>query len=455
MNLLGPTGETGRTGVARGAVKVLRELDFLRLWLSVSLSSLGDSAYFILLGWFVIRTTGSELALGTTLAAASVPRLFLMLLGGVAADRFSRKWILALSLLVRAAALGVFSTVVALTKDHPNLWFIEGVAVLFGAVDAFFWPASGSALPHAVGSEDLGAANGLIQTTQQISMLLGPLLAAALLRLGSFSWVFAPIAGIYLASAGAAASLRLRGEPALGQPEAGGSNGPRGSAWQEAVDGFRYTLSVRILSIIMALSVVVNFAFMGPVNVGLPVFVRTEGWSGSVYGYLEAGFSGGAILGGLAVFAMAGMRGRMRWLAFAGVAMGAASMGIGLFKDPMADFALMAVTGLCVSVVNIPVLTYIQTVVPKDRLGRVMSLLSVSSLGLVPVSYTLAAAILQKGVPPEGLFAACGLIVALAMGSAFLFPEFRRMEDHPAWRAAVGGSGEEEGLAPATCEEAR
>lgn len=423
----------------RGALKVLRERDFLRLWLSVSLSSLGDSAYFILLGWFVIRTTGSELALGTTLAAASVPRLFLMLLGGVAADRFSRKWILTLSLAVRAVSLAVFSTVVALTESHLDLWFVEGVAVLFGAVDAFFWPASGSVLPHTVGRGDLGAANGLIQTAQQLSMLLGPLLAAALLRLDGFAWTFAPIAGIYLASAGASASLRLRGDPAPLRGGADSSDRPRVSAWREAVDGFRYALSVRILTIIMALSVVINFAFMGPVNVGLPVFVRTAGWPGSVYGYLEAGFSGGAILGGLAVFALAGMRGRLRWLAFAGVAMGTASMGIGLFKDPLADFALMAVTGVCASLVNIPLLTYIQTVVPKDRLGRVMSMLSVSSLGLVPVSYTLAAAVLQRGVPPEGLFAACGLVVALVMGAAFWFPEFRRMEDHPAWKAVAEG----------------
>ncbi len=79
--------------------------NFLSLMAGTWLSALGDGAYFIVLGWFVLNVTGSEFALGTTLTFTSIPRIVFMLLGGAAADRIDRKRILVLSLLIRALIL--------------------------------------------------------------------------------------------------------------------------------------------------------------------------------------------------------------------------------------------------------------------------------------------------------------------------------------------------------------
>jgi hypothetical protein len=43
---------------------------------------LGDGAFFIVFGWFVLNVTGSEFALGTTLTFAFIPRIIVMLVGG-------------------------------------------------------------------------------------------------------------------------------------------------------------------------------------------------------------------------------------------------------------------------------------------------------------------------------------------------------------------------------------
>lgn len=69
-----------------------RNCAFVRLWCGTILSALADSAFFLVLSWFIVDVTGSETMLGTTLICMSVPRLLFMLIGGVAADRWSRKW---------------------------------------------------------------------------------------------------------------------------------------------------------------------------------------------------------------------------------------------------------------------------------------------------------------------------------------------------------------------------
>lgn len=58
--------------------------------------------------------------------------------------------------------------------------------------------------------------------------------------------------------------------------------------------------------------------------------------------------------------------------------------------------AAMLLTGMMMSMVNIPVATYVQTVADSGMLGRVMSLLNLTSMGLGPVSYALTSFILEQ-----------------------------------------------------------
>src|SRR6185295_5880841 len=69
--------------------QVLRSRSFLVLLAAQAASLLGDFFNYVAVAWLVLELTGSNLAVGAVLAAASVPRAVLMLLGGAVSDRFS------------------------------------------------------------------------------------------------------------------------------------------------------------------------------------------------------------------------------------------------------------------------------------------------------------------------------------------------------------------------------
>ena len=423
------------------AARLFRDGNFLFLWSGTVLSAFGDAAYFILIGWFVIDVTGSQLALGTVLTLGAVPRLVLMLVGGVVADRMSRKRLLVGSLLTRAGFLVLFTFWLVLSfHGHLQLWAVYGLAVAFGVVDAFYWPASGSIVPQVVSDGDLPVANSLVQTAQQISVVGGPLIAASLLWMGNYPLMFLVMAGLFGSGALCQSFLHLRaGGPGVlteGDPSLHSKKEKKRSpnALREVVQGLHYVRKEQILWLIMLISMVINLFFFGPINVGLPALVHHLNWSGSLYGELEASVGVGAVVGGLATGWLNGLRGHFRWVAPTAAVMGFSLGTVGLFHQPVVDLFLMGLAGLSMSVVNIPILTYIQIITDRELLGRVMSLLTLMSIGLSPVSYALSGLVLQQGWLTDSwlIFVGGGVIGVFSL-VLLTIPEFRRIEDHPRW----------------------
>lgn len=391
-----------------------------------SLSAFADSAYFIVLAWTVVAVTHSELALGTTLLLASLPRLALMLLGGVAADRFSPKLLLVLSLAVRAGILALLGTFLAAGFKARTVDFYV-LALLFGTVDAFYWPTQGALVPRLISASHLSVANSLIQTAQQTAFVAGPLVAGLLLRLRDHE-AFLCVAALYLLGVGAV--LRLRAGRPTGDPAQ-----PAASPLTDLVQGLRYVFSIRVMTLIMGISMLMNLLLLGPLNVGLPLFVNHHGWSGSVYGYLEASFGVGAVVGGLLNVLLKGMRGRFIWIGAIGAVTGLSFATVSLIHFWEMGILAMAVAGMTMSLVSIPVMTYIQMIAEAALLGRVMSLLTLMSVGLAPVSYALCSWLLSaRLLTPDRLILAAGFLLALLFLSMFFIPEYRTMEDHPRWR---------------------
>jgi|GEM_PF-733712 len=454
--------------------RLWNQRNFISLMLGTGLSVLGDGAYFIVLGWFVLSVTKSEFALGTTLTLASIPRIVFMLVGGVVADRVNRKQILVASLLLRFIVLLAFVSVLISLHSETRLWTIDLMALVFGSIDAFFYPASNSVVPSAVPAAALAQANSLVQTIQQISTVLGPLLAAALLWMGGYAVMFLCIAIVFGLSSVALSLLRLRTAMSPEGVAAADTNGgamgdsgdsecsgglpgrnccenndavveePPSSMFRDIFEGIKYVKSVRILVLIMVVSLGINLLFMGPINIGVPTFVKSMGWSGDVYGSYESGFGVGTVMGGIVVILLKGLRGRFRWLGGFGVLMGAGCAGIGFVHVPWGGIALMAVMGMAVSIVDIPILTYIQAIVPADKLGRTMSLLTLMGVGLVPVSYTVSSFLLQQNaIQVKDLLLVCGSAIAILFLCMYLFRDFRQVENHPLWRSRIAAGGNE------------
>lgn len=418
-----------------------RNSSFILLWCGTILSAMADGAFFILLSWFIVDVTGSEAMLGTTLICMSIPRLLFMLAGGVAADRWNRKWIMFLSILARGIILTGFSLL--LTNENNSFLPISAyvLAVLFGTVDAFFWPARSSILPSLVTREQLAPANSMMEISQQISMVGGPVVSALLIKTTTYPVMFLILGAAFFAGTLFILSLRLN--PSEQESMERGPVTEKTSYLKDIMGGIRFTFSVPILCIIFVTSLFTNMMFSGPINMGIPLHVKDLGWDGSSYSSLSMSLGIGTIVGGILTGLWKGFRGKFILLpvilGFMGVGMSS------LFFMQQLTFGLisMFLIGMTLTMTNIPLITYIQTIVPANVLGRVMSLLSLMSIGFGPVSYALCSYLLEAKMATPGLLLFSGGIIFTCIGLSLLFiPAFRKMEQHPDWkRTTVETSG--------------
>ncbi len=169
-------------------LRSLRHRPFALLWTGQTTSRLGDSLYRIALSWWVLEKTGSAVAMGTVLVFSQVPMLIFLLIGGVVVDRLPRIRIMfssdVLSGLV-IALVAVFSWL-----DLLQIWHIYIASMIFGFVEAFFFPAYQAVIPQITPSELLVSANSLNGLSQRVTGIVGPALGAALVAAGGTSLTF-------------------------------------------------------------------------------------------------------------------------------------------------------------------------------------------------------------------------------------------------------------------------
>src|SRR6185503_8115053 len=64
----------------------LASRDFRLLFVGQAISMIGDQFYLLALPWLVLQMTGSNLAVGTIMMAATIPRMIFLLVGGAVSD---------------------------------------------------------------------------------------------------------------------------------------------------------------------------------------------------------------------------------------------------------------------------------------------------------------------------------------------------------------------------------
>jgi MFS family permease len=273
---------------------VLVQRDFAFFWFSQLISMLGDMVLFIALPFYVYETTGSTLATGTMFIVQTVPRLLLGPVAGVFVDRWNRKLILVVSLLVRGAVLCMLLVVAVLDE-----WFllIYGVTFLLSIISLFFLPAKNAVLPTLVDQQLLVQANSLNAFSNGLATLLGPLAGGALLEfVGLANLVFFSLMA-YLLSASLMALVKIPSAtpPQNSKPGAKGLTSVR----QEFVDGLQLMQQDRVIATIMVVTAVTSFG-QGMITVLLIVFAKEHLAGGALaLGWIVAAQGAGGLVGAL------------------------------------------------------------------------------------------------------------------------------------------------------------
>ncbi|HYN31361.1 MAG TPA: hypothetical protein VES40_01945, partial [Ilumatobacteraceae bacterium] len=106
---------------------------------------LGGQAWFVALTWILIERGESGSTIGFVLMIGAIPRAILMLLGGAVTDRYRPAIVLRLATAAMAGLIGI-AAVLQISGEIP-IWQLALLAGLFGATDAFFYPAVGGLIP--------------------------------------------------------------------------------------------------------------------------------------------------------------------------------------------------------------------------------------------------------------------------------------------------------------------
>ena len=193
------------------------------------------------------------------------------------------------------------------------------------------------------------------------------------------------------------------------------------SIWADIAASLKHVWEDRALRLIFLVIAAVNFLFVGPILVGVPVLADQRLAEGAVaFGLLMSAFAGGNLGGFLLAGTLPRPTGKgMRFLLISLLTIFGIVTGlVGLIDQTWVDFGLMLLLGLGNGYVTIVLFTWIQTRTPKTMLGRIMSLLMLASAGLVPVSQAIAGAVSTWNLTLL-FMAAGGLIVVVSGWVAF------------------------------------
>ncbi|WP_035513026.1 MFS transporter [Halalkalibacillus halophilus] len=401
---------------------IIKNKRFILFFITFLASSLSVSFFLFTVNWYVVDGLELEAMLGLVFFASSVPRLVFMLLGGAIADRVNKASIMFLSDFTKALLL--IGVVILLIVGVLNIWVLVGLAFLFGLLDAFFWPASNSLFPSLVDRSQLTRANSIIQTTQRFSVIIGPVIAGAVIGFGSYEVMFGLVSLMLLVAAVVDVYLKRATTIEVMDEE------EPSTVWQSITSGFRYVKESPFLLTLMMTSVSINLFISGPLQVGLPIFARNI-LDGDEFTYsILSGTSGVGMLIGSVTIGILNVRNKRGVVAIVGIVfLSIFFVAFSLSGVLWLSMLFVGLIGITLSVIDIPLISAIQAHTEEKFIGRIMSLLAFASIGLVPVSYLLTTSFISLGFDINEIMLVSSLCLLVVGFTVLLFAKSLRTID--------------------------
>ena len=416
----GPPGSGPAHPSRSGILTPLRDRDFRLLWIGATASLLGDGAFLVALAWQVYAMSSGPAGMSLVGIAMTVPTITFLLIGGVASDRFERRWLLIGADLLRAVALALLAGLTI--GGQVELWHVVVLAAMYGTGAAFHAPAFDALVPEILSGERLTQANALDQLMRPLALrLAGPALGGVLVGVAGAGGVFVLDCATFLMAAGTVLLMT----PARGKREVAEG----GSMVADLREGWRFVRGHSWLWATFASAAIAYLLFMGPVEVLLPWVVK-EGMKGSAF---DLGLVFAA--GGLASMLCAVLLGRFglprRGVTFMLLAWTLATLGVAGYGAASAVWQLMIASAIFNALETAGTIVWATTKqrhVPSALLGRVSSLDWLISVGLLPLSFALTGPVSAAIGARETLIAA-GLLGSIVTLAALYVPGMRVLDE--------------------------
>ena len=393
---------------------VLRSPNFRAFLAARALASLSGLMLTVAVGWHVYDLTHSAFALGMVGLSQFLPALLLALPGGLAADRYNRKTILAAGIAVEGGVAALL--LVISLSPHAGAGAIFAVVALLGVAQAFLGPATQSLLPLLVPQEEFTRAVAWNSSTFQVATIAGPAIGGLLYAFGP-SVVYAVSTACYACAA--LLILRVRARLRVASESKPGLD--------EVLEGLRFVFSRPV--ILGAISLDLFAVLFGGATALLPIYARdilhVGPWG---LGLLRSAPAVGAAAMAV-LLAQRPLTRRAGSRMFACVALfGALTIAFSLSRSFAVSLAVLTGLGAADMVSVVVRHTLVQLHTPDEKRGRVSAVNSIfigasNQLGEFESGVTAA----WIGVVPAAVAGGVGTLVVV-VAWVLLFPALRRAD---------------------------
>jgi MFS transporter, DHA3 family, macrolide efflux protein len=386
---------------------------FFALYAGQAFSLLSSNAVQFAIIWWITIETGSAIALTAASLVGLLPQILIGPFAGVWIDHYNRKSIMIAADI--AVALSSLILAVAFFFGTPALWLVYAVLFARALGETFHKPALQAAIPQLVPKDQLTRAGGLGQTISSLIAMAGPMLGALLMSITSLQYL------MLLDIIGAALAVLTLTFVKISMHTTRNSQRPKIIAdMKMGIQAIRANaVLIRIIIPVFLTSIV----FL-PLGSLLPLMVR-EFFQGTAWhnGIVQSLFSLGMVTSALLIGITGGLKKPLHMISLSSLLLGICSLiGGSLPASAFWLFCIMVfLMGTTGMLGNIPFMAYIQSIVPQEDTGKVISLVtSMMSLG-IPAGMIIAGPAAELIGVNQWMIVIGFLMLCVGIFSLFLF----------------------------------
>ncbi|WP_110515924.1 MFS transporter [Herpetosiphon llansteffanensis] len=395
---------------------------FFAVWLGQASSLVGSALTQFVLIWWITQTVGSAQSLAIAGMMALLPQAVFGPIGGIIADRWNRRFIMISSDLI--SALSMVILIVLFATEQIQLWHIYTLMFLRSTMQAFQSPAATASTSQLVPPAWLTRAAGMNQ------MIYG-LMSVAAAPLGALAMSVFSLEGALMIDV-VTALLAITPLLFYKIPQTMQTSAEQVSMWQDFRSGLAMVMNNRGLVLLYGVTLLM-VAVLIPGFVLTPLLIQQEFGGGVERVALMEGIGGlGMLIGGVMIsliqFPM-----RRIVLVLVMFALSSAMVGFtGMVPGALFWIAVVLwfISGVTYTIGNAPIIAIIQTIVPNQLQGRVLSLYS-TMIGLAGPIALIFVGPLSELIGIRMIFIAGGFLAALVCMLGFLSPSILRIEQQP------------------------
>ena len=338
------------------------------------ISLFGNAIQRFCMSLYILDLTGSAAIFSRILAISTIPYILFAPIAGLLADTVNRKKIMVYLDFFSAGLMAIYSIILISGRD--NIIIVGSVMFMLSTIYTLYSPSVTACIPQIVEKDKLATANGIIQQVGAIVNLVGPIVAGLLYSfieiktiviINAISFFISAIIELFLEIPDLQLKEKIK-KPIL-------------QSFKEMKKSFIYLKEKKKIVLGIIVSYGLTNIFVVPIlSVVSPYFIKIKlNMPSVIYGFVEAIFVIGMILGGLLItfrpkmFKMKDIHKTMYPMVVAIVIIGISTHLTKTNKFIVLGLYSIGGLGIMLSLAlsNIISLTYIQQEIKEDMLGKV------------------------------------------------------------------------------------